>query len=161
MRAWLENLEQRERLLVIGGAAVLFMLIIYLAVFAPLYEKHEQLQVSVAAQHDTLQWMQQGAQRVSQLQRGAGGNLKSLDGSSLLSVSDSTARSAGLGPQLKRIEPEGKSSVRVWLEGASFDAMIGWLAGLNKRYGIDINSISIDRSPLAGQVDARITLQAP
>lgn len=161
MRAWLENLEQRERLLVVGGAAALLLMFVYLAIFAPLYEKHEQLQLSVTAQRDTVQWMQQSGERVRQLQRKAGGSSKSLDGSSLLSVSDRTARTVGLGPQLKRIEPEGNNSVRVWLEGASFDTMIGWLADLNKRHGVDINSISIDRTPVAGQVDARITLQAP
>ncbi len=161
MRAWLETLEQRERLLVIGGAAVLFLLVVYLVIFAPLYEKHDQLQTSVTAQRETVQWMQQSAQRVRQLQRKAGGRSKSLDGSSLLSVSDSTARTSGLGPQLKRIEPEGNNSVRVWLEGASFDTMIVWLINLGKRHGVDISSISIDRTLVAGQVDARITLQLP
>lgn len=161
MRDWLESLEQRERLLVVGGAAALLLMFVYLMIFAPLYEKHEQLLLSVTAQRDTVQWMQQGGERARQLQRKAGGSSKSLDGSSLLSVSDRTARAAGLGSQLKRIEPEGKNSVRVWLEGASFDILIGWLADLSKRHGVDINSISIDRTPVAGQVDARITLQAP
>lgn len=161
MRDWLESLEQRERLLVVGGAAALLLMFVYLAIFAPLYEKHEQLLLSVTAQRDTVQWMQQSGERARQLQRKAGGSSKSLDGSSLLSVSDRTARTAGLGSQLKRIEPEGKNSVRVWLEGASFDILIGWLTDLSKRHGVDINSISIDRTPVAGQVDARITLQAP
>ena len=109
MRDWLENLEKRERLLVVGGAAALLLMFVYLAIFAPLYEKHEQLQLSVAAQHDTVQWMQRSGERARQLQRKAGGSSKSLDGGSLLSVSDSTARTAGLGSQLKRIEPEGSS----------------------------------------------------
>jgi len=67
MRDWLESLEQRERLLVVGGAAALLLMFVYLAIFAPLYEKHEQLQLSVTAQRDTVQWMQQSGERVGQL----------------------------------------------------------------------------------------------
>lgn len=161
MRVWLESLEQRERLLVIGGTVALFMMVLYLSIFAPLYEEHDRLLISVAAQRDTVQWMQQSAQRVKLLQRKAGGRPNGLDGSSLLSVSDRTIRSSGLGSQLKRIEPEGNDSVRVWLEDASFDTVIVWLASLGKRHGVEINSISIDRTMVAGQVDARITLKLP
>ena len=83
-----------------------------------------------------------------------------LAGRSLLSVADSEARTAALGPALKRVEPEGKDAVRVWLDGASFDALVAWLEVMSSRYAADVDTISIERAGAPGLVNARLTLRA-
>jgi type II secretory pathway component PulM len=49
----------------------------------------------------------------------------------------------------------------VQLEGASFDAMIEWLGTLDLRYGLAIESITIDRTAQPGIVNASVTLNQP
>ena len=162
MRAWLESLGARERLMLGSGAVVLALLMFYALVWSPFSSGYETLKTRVTAQRDTVVWMEQSAQLLQQLRRSRGPATRGLGGKSLLAMTDSTARSNGLGPALKRVEPEGSRNVRVWLEGASFDQLVKWLGTLSATYGIETDSASLERTAdSAGQVNARLTLQAP
>jgi general secretion pathway protein M len=159
MKQWLEGLEPRERLLYAAAAIVAGLFLVFVLIWKPIHSGYELLGNNVTEQRETLVWMQQSAHKVSQL-RGGGGPAKGLGGRSLLAVTDSTARAGGLGPALKRVEPEGSSGVRVWLDGASFDELIKWLGTLSTSHGIDADSVTMERNDAAGRVNARLTLQA-
>lgn len=159
MKDWLEGLEPRERLLLATGVAALVLLLVFVLIWSPLHSAYRTLQSDVAAQRDTAVWMQASAARLGQLKR-SGGNVQGLGGRSLLAVTDSTARAAGLGPALRRVEPEGSNNVRVWLEGASFDVLVKWLGTLKSTHGIAAESATLERGEAAGRVNARLTLQA-
>jgi type II secretory pathway component PulM len=45
----------------------------------------------------------------------------------------------------------------VQLEGAPFDTVVTWLANLDQRYGLAIESITVDRTVKPGLVNASIT----
>jgi len=161
MKDWLESLAPRERLMVMAAAAVVMLLLIYALIWSPLRGSYVALRDNVAGQRDTAVWMQESAQLLAQL-KGSGARTQDLDGQSLLSLADSTARAGGLAGALKRVEPEGSNSVRVWLESASFDQLIQWLGSLSERYGISADMVSMERvADAAGRVNARLTLQAP
>ena len=159
MKAWLLGLEPRERLLLVAGGGVLVLLLVVFLVWMPLHTAYSTLQSDVDEQRDTALWMQASAARVGRLKR-SGGNVQGLGGRSLLAVTDSTARAGGLGTALRRVEPEGSDSVRVWLEGASFDVLVKWLGTLSTTHGINAESATMERGEAAGQVNARLTLQA-
>jgi len=159
MKDWLLGLDPRERVLLGTAAGVLALLLLVVLVWAPIHSAYSTLQSDVAEQRETVLWMQASAARLSQLQR-SGGNVQGLGGRSLLAVTDSTARASGLGPALRRVEPEGSDSVKVWLEGASFDVLVKWLGTLSTTHGIDAESATMERGDAAGQVNARLTLQA-
>jgi general secretion pathway protein M len=162
MKAWLDSLAARERVMVMAGAVVLALFLLYALIWSPVRSGYLELQESVVGQRDTLVWMQQSAQQLAQLKRSRGAVASGLGGQSLLALADRTARADGLGDALKRVEPEGSSNVKVWLEGASFDVTVGWLASLSKKYGVNIDTVTLERvSETAGRVNARLTLQAP
>jgi general secretion pathway protein M len=160
MKDWLFNLEPRERMMFAAGAVLLVLLLLYVLIWAPIRSGYHSLQESVSAQRETVLWMQGSAQTIQRLRSSGGAAARGLGGRSLLSVTDSTARAGGLGPALKRVEPEGGNSVRVWLEGASFDVLIKWLGTLSTRHGVDANTVSLERNETAGLVNARLTLEA-
>ena len=161
MKAWLAGLEPRERLLVFAAAAVMLLLLFYLVLLRPFHNGYEALRSSVADQRETVQWMTQNAGLVKQLQRSNRNTPTGPGGRSLLSVTDSAARSAGLGPSLKKVEPEGSDAVRVWLDDAQFDAIIGWLEVMSTRYGAEVDTITLERTGSPGRVNARLNLQIP
>jgi general secretion pathway protein M len=162
MKEWFQGLGSRERLILGAAAVVLALLIFYALIWSPMNNGYETMKTRVDVQRDTAVWMEQGALQLQQLQRSRGPAARGLGGQSLLALTDSTARSNGLGPALKRVEPEGSNNVRVWLEIASFDLVVKWLAFLSTTYGIDIDSVTLERiSDTPGQVNARLTLQAP
>jgi len=160
MKAWFAGLEERERLMVIAGTALFVLFLLYIMVLSPLHSGYKSLKNSVEAQRETAVWMQQSAATLASLKRNRGAGARGLGGRSLLSVADSTARAGGLGPALKRVEPEGSDSVRVWLEGAPFDVLIKWLGTLSTVHGVDAETVTMERSDASGRVDARLTLQA-
>lgn len=160
MKAWFENLEERERIMVIAAAVVVVVFLLYLIVLEPLHDGHSRMKERVAYQRETAEWMLQSAHEVTKLKRTGGQAGEGLGGRSLLAVADSTARAGGLGPALKRVEPEGRGGVKVWLEGASFDELVKWLGTLSISHGVDVDSASLEKSESAGRVNARLTLQA-
>ena len=159
MKDWLETLESRERLMLVAGVVLLALLLFYALVLAPLRSGYHALQENVSEQRAMALWMQESALTIQRL-RSSGAAAKGLGGRSLLAGTDSTARAGGLGPALKRVEPEGDNSVRVWLEGAPFDVLIKWLGTLSTRHGVDADSVTLERSEAAGLVNARLTLEA-
>lgn len=161
MKAWLASLEPRERVMVYAAAAVLLLLLAYLLLLRPFHVGYDRLSASVAEQRETVQWMTQSAARVKQLQRSGAAAAGGLGGRSLLSATDAAARSAGLGPSLKKVEPDGSQGVRVWLDDARFDDMVGWLDVMGARYGVDVDTITLERGASPGLVNARMNLQLP
>jgi type II secretory pathway component PulM len=69
---------------------------------------------------------------------------------------DRVGREAGLGNAMRGTQPSG-AGVRVQLEAAPFDTLVTWLATLEERYGLAIESISVDRAARPGLVNANIT----
>jgi general secretion pathway protein M len=161
MKEWLAGLDPQERLLVYGVAAVLGVLLLYVVLVHPFHSSYDKLRDSVEERRATLQWMQESALTVKQLKGANPVAGKGMGGRSLLSVTDDAARAAGLGPALKRVEPDGSNGVRVWLENASFDSVIGWLNVMASRYGVDVDSASMERTETRGRINARLSLQAP
>lgn len=159
MKEWLAGLEQRERHLVISGAVLLGLMLLYVIVWEPLTSKVDALRVSTTEQASTLRWMRQTAQEVKKL-RGSGGRAKSMGGQSLLSVVDRTAKSGRLGTALKRVQPDGEKRVRVWMEAASFDDVMRWLVLLDTRYGVSIENSVFEMKQESGRVDARLVFEA-
>ena len=159
MRRHWDNLQYRERLTLLFGVAAVVMLMFYAFVLAPFSKESTRLEKSVAEQQLLLSWMDSAAQEVDALRRSRPAK-HGREGESLMALVDRTGRSAGLDKQIKRIQPEGSSKVRLWLEAASFDKMVLWFKQLETRSGIYIESIVVDSTDAAGVVDARLTLES-
>jgi len=160
MREWWEGLGTRERFIVIPGSVILIPFLLWVLVWRPLIGNVIQLEQEVASQRENVVWMQNAATELRQL-RGSGAQAAAgLGGRSLLAVVDQSARSAGLGSGLKRIEPDTADAVRVRLEGVSFDTLVTWLDLLSRQHGIQASLVSIEREAGPGLVNVRLTLNA-
>ncbi|NOX75293.1 MAG: type II secretion system protein M [Gammaproteobacteria bacterium] len=159
MKAWLAGLEPRERYMVLIGAALLIVLLIYVALWEPLVNKVDDLRASTAKQEVTLAWMRGSAQEARRLRGASGGTKPIASGQSLLSLVDRTAKAGRLGDALKRVQPDGDKKVRVWLEGANFDDLIRWVAQLEQRQGIAVISSVFEAQEEGGRVDGRLVFE--
>lgn len=156
LRAWYAGLQEREQRVVAGGGVLVAVLILVFGILMPL-----QLAVSGAAhrnqiRREDLAWMQVNAAEVR-----AGADLLPVDtGEAPVVLVDKSGREAGLTDSLRGTQPSGTggTGVRVQLEAAPFDTMVTWLATLDERYGLAIESITLDRTARPGVVNASITL---
>jgi general secretion pathway protein M len=161
LRDFWQARDARERRVLGIGAALGVLLLGWAFVWYPLAVSRVNLRERVQAQRADLATMRAGAARVGEL-RGQGVRAKAeRQGKSLLALADASARGQQLGNALKRVEPLGPKSVRVSLEGASFDSIAEWLDGLARDFGVTATEFSADRIEGVGLVNARVTLEEP
>jgi general secretion pathway protein M len=159
MKQFLAGLGTRERYLLIAGGGLLLVLLLYALAWRPFSGRVEQLRDTVQEQRALEQWMEGAAAEVRQLRGTQGANRAA--GQSLLSLADRTARQNGLGPAIKRVEPEGTDKVRLQLEQAPFDDLMTWIETLVSQYHARIDTVTVEARDQPGVVNARVILQAP
>lgn len=148
-------LQPRERLVIAVGGALVVLVAVYTLGLAPLYKAVHERSVSVTKKQDDLAWMQSV---VAQLQSLGSAQPVNNSAESLVVVIANTASRGNVANALTGQTPNGPNSVRVRLEGVSFDALVGWLGALQQEYGIRVDQADINRAGQGGQVNAGLTL---
>jgi general secretion pathway protein M len=152
LRAWYAGLQEREQRMVAIGGVVVAVLILVLGILMPLQSAVSSAVKRNETQRVDLAWMQTNAPEI----RAAGNQVAGDTGEAPVVLVDRVAREAGLAGALRGTQPNG-TGVRVQLEAAPFDALVSWLATLDERYGLAIESITVDRGAQPGMVNASIT----
>jgi general secretion pathway protein M len=156
LRAWYAGLQQREQRMVAIGGVTVAILILVLGILLPLQSAVSSAVKRNETKREDLAWMQVNAPEIR-----ASGNVPSGDtGEAPVVLVDRVGREAGLGSALRGTQPNG-TGVRVQLEAAPFDTLVSWLATLDERYGLAIESITVDRAARQGVVNASITFTQP
>lgn len=157
LKEWFDTLNSRERLMVLGGAALLSLIAIYWLALWPFYTAVAARAERVEAKEMDLAWMRSVASEVQVL--GAARPLSSgPSNESLVVLVDRTAREAGLGAALTGQTPNGATGIRVRMEGAPFDLVMTWLGNLQLNQAVSVESAQFDRTATPGQVNASIVL---
>lgn len=155
MKFSLETLNERERRMVLFGGIAAVALIIF-GVLLPLNSSVTKAQERVGKKQADLVWMQSVGPELA----AAGPTVaRPSSNESLLVVVDRAAREAGLGSSLTSSEPQGPGLLRVRLEKAPFDIMVGWLARLADQNGISVDTANIDNAGAPGVVTASLVLR--
>ena len=157
MKQYWQQLKPRERMLIMIGGGVFSILMVYLIVLEPLSKNVDDLTVKIEKQSALIKALKTMSQEVVALQRGSGGSASSKrQGQSLLVLVDRTSKRDKLGESITRIEPDGSARVRVWFESAAFDDLTKWLATLETKYNIIVETIVIDKTQTTGRVNVRL-----
>jgi len=157
MKDWLQQLETRQRIVLVAAALVLLGLFLFVQVWEPLKQASAMERERIAQQQALVDWLVAVTPMAQRLQQQRIAQRRDSD-QSLLGLTDETARAAGLASALTRIEPAGQDQVRVWLDNADFLRMMGWLEQLSSQHPVDIEQMAIDRAAGEGRVNVRVTL---
>lgn len=157
MMSYLNKLSGRDRRIVLVTIPVVAVLMVYFLLWRPLSHHRDRLGDLVVQKQYDLVWMQQAAKELKDIKRQAPQKLR--PGQSIMALMDQTARQTRLNNALKRVEPDGDDKVRVRLEQAVFDDLVGWIELLNDRYDVVIDNITVDRHETSGVVNARLTFR--
>jgi len=155
-RFW-SQLPTRQQRLVFALLAVVLLTGGYVGLWEPWTEARETQRAQVAHHQATLDWLVQVAPMIEE-KRAEQSAVGLTDDQSLLSLTDQSARAAGLAGALSRIEPVNAREVNVWLDGAGFDDVMGWLGRLSMEHGVRVDRLSVTRNQNAETIDARIAL---
>ena len=157
LRNWYASLQQREQRVVAVGAIALGLIILIGGIIMPLQSAVSRAVKGSETRREDLAWMRVNAPEVSAF----GAQLPADTGEAPVVVVDRVAREAGLATALRGTQPNTTGGVRVQLEAAPFDTMVAWLDSLDRRYGLAIESITVDRTPAPGMVNASISFTQP
>lgn len=157
MNQLLAQIDARHRPLAVAGTIVVLGLLLYMILWLPFSHRVDRLAVQAKEQRALEAWMRDAAAQVVRL-RGAATSAPA-DRRSLLALVDQTAKQSQLGSAIRRVEPDGEGKVRIQLEQAGFDDILGWLQELSGRYNVHVDNITVDRIDLPGLVNARVSLQ--
>ena len=154
-------LQPRERWLVGVGSVLLLLTLVYLLVIEPVVQAKRYRSLSLDNARSVALKLEQAAQQV-QLARGSG-NRGAAQGRnlSLMAAVDQASRNSSIGKAPARIQPEGEGEVRVWFEEVSFDAVVRWIADLQQRYGVSVQTLDVEPQSGPGQVNVRLSLVRP
>ena len=159
MNEFLARLGARDRMMLFAGGGILLVALLYGLGWRPISHRVAELRTAVGEQTALEKWMQSAVSEVKQLRGSQGAN--PVERQSLLSLADRTARQGGIGPAVRRVEPEGSDKVRVQLEQAAFDDIMAWIESLVGQYHVRIDSVAVEGRDQPGLVNARIVIQAP
>jgi general secretion pathway protein M len=72
---------------------------------------------------------------------------------------DRTARESGLAQALTGSQPGGDGVMRVQLENADFNLLLGWLSRLSSQHGVRIDAATVTGMNTPGTVNASVQLR--
>lgn len=144
--------ERERRVLMVGGAIAVLLFI--LVVVLPLDRSVTRLQHSAAHKRADLEWMRSVAPELA-----AAGPGPSADNEPLIVLVNESARQSGLA--LSGTGPSGNGGLSVQMQSVAFDRLVGWLARLQQRDGIQVQTADIRRGDGQGLVDASLVLGKP
>lgn len=152
MIAWHDQLGERDRLVLRVLGVFLLAVLLVVMVARPALDFADRAQGRLKEERELLAWLQGNASAA----HAAAPATAERTGSMVTLVTD-TARENDV--QVRRFEPDGDNGVRVWLEGAQFNAVVKWLYQLEETHAIRAAEINIERESQPGMVSARLTLR--
>ncbi len=152
LQSWFAGLELRERRVLVGGAILVAVLILVGGLLLPMNAAVTAAMRQSKQRRADLAWMRANAPEI----RAGAARVRVPSNEPALVLIDRTAQDAGLAAALRGTQPSGTGEVRVQLQAAPFDALMLWLATLDQRYGLSVESIDVDRGTRTGTVDANV-----
>jgi general secretion pathway protein M len=151
VRAWFLGLQERERVVLLGGAVAVAVVIVFTFVLRP-------LERGTAALRDTVATDQQLLLDLARL--GAGGATqptRAPDGQTLMVLITNTAADQGL--SFPRTRQDGPDAMNVTFQNAPFDSLLAWLVSLETSHGVVVETASVSSARDPGLVSGQIFLR--
>ncbi len=153
MKAWFQQLTQREQLYLLVMAFAVALYLLYMVLAAPLGRARDNMAQQNAAVASTLQRVDQMVSRILYLRESgdrptSGRNLTTL-------INNSTS---AMNLPVSRLQPNARGEIQVRLESAAFDDLIAWLHQMEYGESLLVREVSITQAGSAGRVNATVRI---
>ncbi len=148
------QLEPRDQLALKILSAFLGIILLYSFVVQPAREYQLEAEQHYRQSLEALNWIEANKPLVTVA---ANQRAKRDPGQSLLGIANATSKSYRL--SFNRYQPVGENGLSLWLNKVAFNDVVLWLERLDKRYGISVKEIAVEREANKGLVNVRLVLQ--
>lgn len=158
MKAWWQNLAGNERRLVLMGAILIGLTMLWLFLWKPLAAHHQLLQQDLTDAQAAHAQMQQQRAEILKL-RGASPNSPAAVTGSLHTAVIAALKQFQLDGAGTTSEEKDKKTVNLKLEAKPFDTLAQFLALMETQHAANTTSMTLKPAAKPGTVDAQITLE--
>lgn len=149
MKAWWQQLNNREQQLVLVMSVVMAIFILYSLIWQPLNQSLVDGKAKLSRQQALLTWVEEGSERYLQAKRAGAA---SRSNASLSSIINRTSRQSNI--TITRMQPQG-DELQVWIDEISFNRLLTWLEMLASREGLQVKNIDLSKTEQPGVVRVR------
>lgn len=154
MADYLTSLSLRERVLIGVALLVALLLAAYIYIWEPKMSQLQSLRTQKVPQSEqTLAWVKQAL--VTAKNQPENTREAIIEGP-LLSVIEQTAEKASVRTAIRRIQPNQRQQVKIWMDEVAFDQWLNWIELLRQQNVIVSQASIVNKSP--GMADIRLTL---
>lgn len=151
MKAYLDNMKPGDRRALLVLSVFLGSVLLYWGAMQPAWQYYGSGKSAVSENLELLEWMDANASRIQST-----ASQPEQTGQNLLQTLTATAKEYDL--TISRYQPQQQDGVRLWLNEANYVKAMEWLEELQVSFGVEIETITIDRTQKAGQVNIQCTL---
>ncbi len=155
MRAYWNNLNDRERWVLALGATFCFLYLFYLLVYGPLTHAIHDKSQQLTEKQETLTWMQ--------LVRGEHKKTKApqvLSNSQLLSLLANQLQSTSFQQFTYELQQTGTGDIQLSFDQVPFNPFMKWLSSINSQYAVTVKQFNAERTELSGVVKLKVVMAA-
>ena len=156
MKAYWNNMNERERWMLGIGGVFLFFYVFYLLLYAPLTQSvHDKTQQLIENQ-ETLAWMQQVSRHYK-----AKNPPKKLTNSKLLTVLAKQLNISSFKQFPYQLQQTGVSDIQLVFDKVPYNAFVAWLSSMSEKYAISIKQLNAEKTATPGVVKMMVILNSP
>lgn len=155
-RLWFSQREPREQLALRVLGAALALTLLWLLLWQPLRDGHQDARAQYQQQARLLAWIEDNAAAVRMASK-QGGRAPAAAGADW--VSQLSRSAAGAGVDLRGFNPEGEHAVRIQIEAQPFAEVLVWLQQLEQEQGVTVSNAEFSATSNPGLINLRATLK--
>ncbi|HIP81212.1 MAG TPA: type II secretion system protein M [Leucothrix mucor] len=159
MKNWYNSLSARERNLVFYGSILSAIILFWLLVAKPLYNKHNKLTKMIQNKTSALELMQGQSVQVKRLQQQNSANKAPKTSGNPQQLVERSLQTWRLKPALGRMQSQGSNAVRLTLKDANADRFMRFLDDLENKYALAVENLSMTADKESGLADIRLTVK--
>ena len=155
MKAYWDNLNDRERWMLGFGGVFLVLFFVYMLLYAPLVNAVHNKTQQLFEKQKTLVWMQQAYQQHKAVKMP-----KSLSNSKLLSVLAEQLKSTSFHTVPYQLQQTGSGGIQLSFDQVPYNAFVTWLLSVRQNYAFSIKQFNTERTGTPGVVKVLVTFVA-
>ena len=147
MTAYWNNLNERERLVLVLGAIVCAISLFYALIYSPLKQAIYTHTQQLIEKKETLAWLEQMHQQYKPQSA-----TQKLSSTQLLRALTEALDKSPLKSFNYQLQQTGASDIQLSFEQAPYHAFIQWLWSMNQQYSMSIKQLNIEHTKTTGVV---------
>lgn len=156
MQQWIKNLSRNEQLMLLVGAVVIVLYILFMVILQPMSDSVAVLENKNQVAEESLQNVNALAAEYKAL-NAAGFGADDGNKQNLTRLIDSTVKKNQLA--MSRFQPSSSGDVQVRFENAAFSNILAWLNELESDNGVLIRDLSVTNGSAVGLVNVSVRLR--